>query len=121
MLDRMITTKYPLGVVLMKLAAQFHLRGIALRAKWLPRLQNEEADAVSNFDFSWFDAGKRIEVDFSSLNFCLLNDLFAAGDEYIAELEQIEAAELARAKASRAPPASKRRRKGLSLEDTDPW
>ena len=53
--------------------------------------------------------------------FCLLNHLFAAGDDYIAELEQIKAAELVRAKASRAPPASKRRRKGLSLKDTDPW
>ena len=121
LLDRMITTKYPLGVVLMELAAQSHLRGIALRAKWLPRLQNEEADALSNFDFSSFDAGKRIEVDLDTMNFCLLNDLFAAGDEYIAELEQIKAAEVVRAKASHAPPASKRRRKGLSLKDTDPW
>ena len=37
LLDRMLTTKYPLGVVLMELAHQMRLRRLILRAKWLPR------------------------------------------------------------------------------------
>ena len=48
LLDRMMTTKYPLGVVLMELAAQTRLRGKILGGFWLPRLQSEEADALSD-------------------------------------------------------------------------
>ena len=38
LLDRMMTTKYPLVVVLMELAHQMRLRRLVLRARWLPRL-----------------------------------------------------------------------------------
>ena len=48
LLDRMLTTKYCLGVVLMELAHQMRVRRLVLRAKWLPRLENEEADALTN-------------------------------------------------------------------------
>ena len=51
LLDRMLTTKYPLGVVLMELAHQTRLRRMVLMANWLPRLQNDEADALTNLDF----------------------------------------------------------------------
>ena len=55
LLDRMLTTKYPLGVVLMELAHKMRVRRLVLRAHWLPRLENEEADALTNFDFRHFD------------------------------------------------------------------
>ena len=44
LLDRMLTTKYPLGIVLMELAHQMRKRSLVLRAHWLLRLENEEAD-----------------------------------------------------------------------------
>lgn len=122
LLDRMITTKYPLGVVLMELAAQSQLRGVSLRARWIPRLQNEEADALSNYDFSQFDPAKRIEVDLETMDFKLLHDLFSAGDDYIAELEKIRKAEQMRASAALALPATKVRKvAGKRLRDTNPW
>ena len=43
LLDKLLTTKYPLGVVLMELSVQLGLRRAAMRANWIPRLQNEEA------------------------------------------------------------------------------
>ena len=46
LLDKLLTTKYPLGVVLMEVACQLGLRNASLGANWLPRLQNEEADAL---------------------------------------------------------------------------
>ena len=107
----------------MELAAQSHIRGIALRARWVPRLQNEEADALSNFEFASFDMAKRIEVDLGSLDFLLLNELFSAGDEYISELDEIKKKEQERAKAANTQPgvAKKKRRKGQALRDTNPW
>ena len=51
LLDRMMTTKYPLVVVLMELAHQMRRRRLVLRARWLPRLQNEEADALTKGEF----------------------------------------------------------------------
>ena len=61
LLDRMLTTKYPLGAVLMELAHQMRKRNLVLCAHWLPGLENEEADALTNFDYrhSLWPAGSR--------------------------------------------------------------
>ena len=48
LLDKLMTTKFPLGVVLMELACQLSLRRACLHARWIPRLENEEADALTN-------------------------------------------------------------------------
>ena len=82
MLDRLLTTKYPLGVVLMQLAHEMRTRRLLLRARWLPRLQNQEADDLTNDEFHHFRAEKRIPVDLNNLGFDLMDSLFAAGDEY---------------------------------------
>ena len=114
LLDKMMTTKYPLGVVLMELAAQTRLRGMVLRARWLPRLQNEEADALSNFEFDAFDPKLRIDAELENLPFVLLNDLFQVGDQYIAELDAVKKAKTVGQEAIKA-------KKGLSLRERDPW
>lgn len=93
LLDRMLTTKYPLGVVLMELAHQMRIRRLVLRAHWLPRLENEEADALTNFDFRHFDPAKRVEVKLEDLEFAVLNELFAAGEEYVKALEDAKSKE----------------------------
>ena len=76
MLDRMLTTKYPLGVVLMELAHQMRIRRLVLRAHWLPRLENMEAHALTNFDFRHFKPENRVEVSLDSLKFAVLDGLF---------------------------------------------
>ena len=86
-----MTTKYPLGLGLMELAAQTHLRRVIIRGRWLPRLQNEEADALSNFEFSISDEKLRVDIEEDDLRrlklpYLLLNELFDAGDAYIYEL-----------------------------------
>ena len=62
LVDRLMTTKYPLGVILVELCHQLNLRHAALRARWIPREQNEEADALTNSDFRHFSADLRIPV-----------------------------------------------------------
>ena len=87
LLDRMLTTKYPLGVVLMELAHQSRIRRMVLRAHWLPRLENEEADALTNFEFRHFDPALRVEVQLKDLKFAVLDDLFKEGEAYIGTRE----------------------------------
>ena len=95
LLDKLMTTKYPLGIVLMELSCQLGLRRACLQARWIPRLQNEEADALTNGDYRHFDEALRIPVDLEKLQFRVLNELFREGDEYVKELDALKAAEKA--------------------------
>ena len=124
LLDRMMTTKYPLVVILMELAHQMRRRRLVLRARWLPHLDNEEADALTNCDFRHFDATKRVEVELSQLEFRVLPMLFEVGEAYDAELREARLAdkERAAAAAEAARASGKRRKKaGDSLRERDPW
>ena len=119
LLDRLLTTKYPLGVVLMEVAYQCRRRGLCLRANWVPRLQNQEADDLTNLDFKSFDPKLRLEVDLENLKFGVLDDLFREGDSYIAELAELKE-QSRRTKDLRAEKRAKRLA-GESLRERDPW
>mgnify|MGYP003333509867 CR=1 FL=1 len=121
LLDKLMTTKFPLGVVLMELACQLGLRRACLHARWLPRLQNEEADALTNGEYHHFDERKRIRVDLGELKFIVMNALFAEGEEYVKELEVLKL----RSKEAKSSPTrrtpSGRPAKGPTLRERDPW
>jgi hypothetical protein len=120
LLDRMLTTKYLLGVVLMELAHQTRIRRMVLRAHWLPRLENEEADALTNFEFRHFDPKHRIEVRLADLRFAVLDDLFKEGEAYVAELERVKE-QRKTAKAAGTPQGGKKLKglAGNTLKDRD--
>jgi hypothetical protein len=124
LLDKLLTTRYPLGVVLMELAHQMKLRRMMLRARWLPRLQNQEADDLTNEEFRHFDPARRIPVRLEDLDFKLMNSLFAAGDDYLKELENTRAAEKRKLEKKIAEgggrPTTKRKKAG-GLKESDPW
>ena len=48
LLDKPLMTKYPLGVIPKKVACRASRRRASLRARWIPRMENEEADALTN-------------------------------------------------------------------------
>ena len=118
MVDRLMTTKYPLGVILVELCHQLSLRHAALRARWVPRDQNEEEDSLTNSDFRHFSASKRINVELEDLPFGVLHGLLEKGESYVAEL----AAARATGKQTGVQ-AEKRRKKiqGQGLRETQPW
>ena len=124
LLDKLLTTRYPLGVVLMELAHQMKIRRTLLRARWLPRLQNQEADDLTNDEFRHFDPKKRIEVKLEDLKFRIMNSLFSVGDSYLAELEAARASEKRKRELKLARNDSrktKRKAKIKGLRETDPW
>ena len=55
-------------VVLMELVAILLAKGTRLRLAWVPRDQNAEADALTNYDFRGFSEAKRIRLDFTEAN-----------------------------------------------------
>ena len=120
MLDKHLTTKYPLGVVLMELACQAGRKRASLRARWIPRLQNEEADALTNSDFRHFRKENRIEVDLSKLGFVVMDSLFEVGEAYLGELAELKEGEKKAAEAAGKTPV-KKRRKGLPMSERQPW
>ena len=82
----------------------------------MPRLQNEEADALTNFEFDGLNPGRRIPVDLDELKlkFGVLIELLDQGDVYVKEFEDLKA-ETRRAGARNAMAGTKRKRKA---EDT---
>ena len=95
-----------------------------MRAKWLPRLDNEEADALTNMDVRHFDPAKRIVVELKDLGFQVMPLLFEFGETYLAEREAAKSkAKLQKDPARGGGPlaGTKRRKVGESLRERDPW
>ena len=93
-----------------------------MRASWIPRLQNEEADALTNGVFHHFRPENRIEVDLETLQFGVLNGLLRDGQEYFDEVESLRSAErTARRARGIAPTGRRRKRAGDALRDREPW
>ena len=116
LVDRLMTTKYPLGVILIELCHQMSLRQASLRAQWIPREQNEEADSLTNSDFRHFTPGRRIPVDLAKMPFGVLHGLLSKGEAYLAEVAVAKAA-------GQDLPGERRKKKikGETLSTRQPW
>ena len=102
----------------MEVAHQCRRRGLHLRADWIPRLENREADALTNMEFKSFDVKRRIWVGLDYLEFGVMRKLFDVGDVYLEELDRLKAeSKMSAMKAG----AKKKRLAGDSLRDRDPW
>jgi hypothetical protein len=77
--SKLQTTKYPLVCVLMEIAALMHQAGESLDLQWVPRLQNIEADQLTNGDFRGFDPANRVRVDISKHRWVVLNSMLQQG------------------------------------------
>ena len=74
-LDKFMSTTFPLSVVLMELAVQLHGLQVDLDLQWVPREQNVQADALTNEIFEEFDEARRIPVNLEELDFKVLPKL----------------------------------------------
>ena len=73
-----LTTKMPLALVAMELAAQLGARHLDLDLKWRRRNLNVEADQLTNEDFRGFQPGLRIDASGVSKEFICLSELSGA-------------------------------------------
>ena len=113
-LNRLMTTKFPMLVVLAELAAQLRAINAELSLEWVPRLQNEEADALTNGDFSAFRPELRVQMDIGGLAFLLLPRLAEVAEELHADI-------LRRRGTGEAPEGGKSARLARKLRERNPW
>ena len=90
-----------------------------MRANWIPRLQNEEADALTNLAFQHFQEKHRIKVDLEALPFGVMPELFREGEAYVTELERLKTANKGTQKAGGE--TARKRLAGDKLRDRQPW
>ena len=124
--DKLMSVKFPLNVVLMELAFQLHERGLSLDLKWIPRDDNVEADSLSNFCFDDFQPENRISVDIGNLGFAILPSLMAEGEQMYKDLSERKLANRRAVHASRitVPGNFGRKRKrppASRLKNAQPW
>ena len=116
-LSRLMSTKYPLCLLVMELAVALEQRSLALTAEWAPREWNAEADDLTNQRFSAFDPSLRVPFDMASHKWLVLGDLLKAGRDFYAE------AQVARASVRQSGTGVRRggRGKRARLKERDPW
>ena len=85
---KMMTSKFPLNIVLMELSEQLEKRNLWLQLDWIKRDTNVEADALTNEQFHDFDPKLRIPVEIGKLRFVLLNDYMKDGLDLFKQLEE---------------------------------
>ena len=83
---KFMTTKFPVCCILMQLAETLQKKGQRLSLAWLPRDDNELADAISKQDFEAFDPALRIEVDLDE--FAMMQQLITTGEGLYDEVKR---------------------------------
>ena len=86
--EKVMTSKFPLNIVLMELSEQLEKRNLWLQLDWIKRDTNVEADALTNEQFHDFDPKLRIPVEIGKLRFVLLNDYMKDGLDLFKQLEE---------------------------------
>jgi hypothetical protein len=115
-LTRLMSTKYPLCLLVMELAVALEQRSLALTAEWAPREWNAEADDLTNQRFTAFDPSLRVPFDMASHKWLVLGDLLKAGRDFYAE------AQVARASVRQSVAGVRRGGRGRAkLKERDPW
>ena len=115
-LTKLMSSKFPLVVILAELAAQLRSRGMSLNLEWAPRDQNDEADALTNEDFTAFDPARRIEVDVETVEWLVLPRMLGvAGSIY----DRVQALKVERARLG--APVKAAAAGGESLRQRAPW
>jgi hypothetical protein len=113
--SKMMTSKFPLVVILAELAMQLQARDMDLDLTWTPRDQNEEADAITNNEVGAFDASLEIKLDMSNLGFLVLDELMTMAERLYGEVKE------ARSKRKEAGVVAAKFPRRAPLRERDPW
>ena len=119
LIHKNLTSKYPLYVVLLELTEQLQIRNMSVNLKWQKRECNKAADALTNYDFSSFNASLRIQTPLSEFKWLVLPKLLESAQALHLEISSRKAAAPKIAKTIGQGGRKKRKHAGLRV--TDPW
>ena len=112
---KLLSTKFPLNVLLMQLATLMENSGHYLNLKWVPRDQNQLADALTNEDFSSFTPNKRVQAKIDKDTFPTLFCMLGEAKRLFDDVERTKAARIKQVRTWPKVPNHKR------LRITQPW
>jgi hypothetical protein len=115
---KLMTTKYPLNIILMELALQLQRCNSCLDLAWVPREQNIEADELSNGVTRSFDMKNEIPVKVEDLQFIVLHDLMDEAKTFYGDLLKKKEA---KTKNPQWGQTAKKRKLEDKLRARDPW
>ena len=120
-----MTSKYPLVCILAEFREWLtHLR-MDLALDWYPRDQNEEADALSNSDFSEFTPANRVNINLERIQWFLLNEYLAAADDMYNEVKNFRMPDregkVKEKKEKKEHKLNRKHKKDKPLRERDPW
>ena len=113
---KLMSSKFPLVVILAELAAQLRARKMALSVGWTPRDQNEEADALTNGDYAQFNMANRVNVRVEDVPWLVMPKMMAVAGDIFQEVQRRKASR--NLSPDRLPPAKKVK---SGLRQRDPW
>ena len=123
---KLMSTKFPLCVMVMELASQLEQRGLDLQLHWIPRESNQPADDLTNNCFDRFDPARRIDATAADLKWIVLPWLVAEASALFDQVAATKAALAAERSTTAGPEPGHggqhaKRRKGPSMRTSDPW
>jgi hypothetical protein len=83
---KVLSTKYPLTILLMEMSEQLRRKDSSLSLRWVPRDQNQEADDLTNNRFEKFNERLRIPIVQKDLKFLVLEEINTAAAELFTEI-----------------------------------
>ena len=86
---------------------------MVLNLGWVPRDQNEEADALTNGDFVAFDASRRINVEVAEISWLILPRMLEVAEQIYEHVRK--------AKVEGGPPKAATPHKAGSFRQLNPW
>ena len=112
--DKYLSTKFPVSLVLMELAFQMAKLNATLNLSWIPREQNEEADDLTKDRFEKFDLEKRMEVNLEDAGFSVIPVLAEMAGRLDEEIKMKKVSKESKVQSHRTPAEQK-------LRMTQPW
>ena len=85
-----MSTKYPITLLLMELAEELRDRDMRLDLEWVKRDENTIADALSNEDWSEFEAEHREQRRPEEIGWKVLDRLQTRGEELYKEIQALK-------------------------------
>ena len=112
---RLMTSKFPMFVILAEFAVQIRRRSLELDFHWVPRDQIEEADALTNEEFGASAPERRVRVDLEGMWWELLPRMLEAAEDLYRQVQERSTQGRSR------PPEKAKRAPAEKLRAREPW
>jgi bisphosphoglycerate-independent phosphoglycerate mutase (AlkP superfamily) len=119
-LSKLMSSKFPLIVILTEVCAQLKRGNFEMDLKWIPRGQNELADALTNKDFKAFSRDKRMHVEVADLGFIILPQMIDVA-EHLYEKVKIQKTEREMRRKEGRGEEGRKAKPSERLKAREPW